>query len=110
MKEAFKGNSKPQIKDFDELIQQILKKLFNYLNNNIFAENERNAYGTICLNILAAFLCHLGRNFNKQDAEKCKEKYLSNADERQVQIYLNIKSMNFGVTTLGTLASANLGW
>uniref|UniRef100_A0A1I8BQ66 GLOBIN domain-containing protein n=1 Tax=Meloidogyne hapla TaxID=6305 RepID=A0A1I8BQ66_MELHA len=101
MKEAFKGNSKPEIKDFDELIQQILKKLFNYLNNNFVEEEERNAFGTICLNALAAFLCNLGREFNK-DGENCKEKYMTNLNVR--------KNKHFSPTTMGTgYAASPLG-
>nr|CAD2181387.1 unnamed protein product [Meloidogyne enterolobii] len=107
MKDAIKGNSKPLIKDFDELIQQILKKLFNFIDNNFIDEDERNAYGTICLNYLAAYLCNLGRKFNEKDAENCKKKYLQNADIRRSQ-HGSLKSLNIGMTTLGTLASPNL--
>nr|CAD2163885.1 unnamed protein product [Meloidogyne enterolobii] len=108
MKDAYKGNSKPEIKDFDELIQQILKKLFNFIDNNFIDEDERNAYGTICLNYLAAYLCNLGRKFNETDTENCKKKYLQNADIRRSQ-HGSLKSLNIGMTTLGTLASPNLG-
>ncbi|KAF7636281.1 hypothetical protein Mgra_00004267, partial [Meloidogyne graminicola] len=99
IKETIKGKSKPEIEDFDELIQKILKKLFNYLNKNISKQFDRKGYGTICLNILAAYLCNLGRNYNEQDAEKCKNKYLNNALYRKYQHYdETILSTNFKET------------
>jgi len=107
MKDAYKGNSKPEIKDFDELIQQILKKLFKFFDNNFIDENERNAYGTICLNYLAAYLCNLGRRFNEKDAENCKEKYLINAYTRCSKHHQT--SLNFGMAATGSISASNLG-
>uniref|UniRef100_A0A915NVR7 Glutathione S-transferase C-terminal domain-containing protein n=1 Tax=Meloidogyne floridensis TaxID=298350 RepID=A0A915NVR7_9BILA len=101
MKDAYKGNSKPEIKDFDELIQQILKKLFKFFGNNFIDADEKNAYGTICLNYLAAYLCNLGRRFNEKDAENCKEKYLINAYTRCSKHHQ--ASLNFGMAATGKI-------
>nr|CAD2178539.1 unnamed protein product [Meloidogyne enterolobii] len=60
VKDALKGKSKPEIEDFDELIQKIVKKLFSFLEDHIFVEKERKGYGTIALITIAAYLCNLG--------------------------------------------------
>nr|CAD2178538.1 unnamed protein product [Meloidogyne enterolobii] len=65
VKDALKGKSKPEIEDFDELIQKIVKKLFSFLEYHIFVEKERKGYGTIALNAIAAYLCNLGENLKK---------------------------------------------
>lgn len=65
VKDALKGKSKPEIEDFDELIQKIVKKLFSFLEYHIFVEKERKGYGTIALNAIAAYLCNLGGEFKE---------------------------------------------
>ncbi|CAK5090406.1 unnamed protein product [Meloidogyne enterolobii] len=60
VKDALRGKSKPEIEDFDELIQKIVKKLFSFLEDHIFLEKERKGYGTIALIAIAAYLCNLG--------------------------------------------------
>ncbi|KAF7626120.1 hypothetical protein Mgra_00009697, partial [Meloidogyne graminicola] len=104
MKETIKGKLKPEIEDFDELIQKILNNLFNYLNKNINNEIDKKGYGTICLNILAAYLCNLGKNFNLKDSEKCKNKYLAKSYERETQYYN--EKINEGSIGMGSLGFA----
>uniref|UniRef100_A0A915NY00 Uncharacterized protein n=1 Tax=Meloidogyne floridensis TaxID=298350 RepID=A0A915NY00_9BILA len=85
-----KGKSKPEIEDFDELIQKIVKKLFSFLEYHIFVEKERKGYGTIALNAIAAYLCNLGGEFKEME-EKCRQNYLSNIIENEIKLYATIK-------------------
>uniref|UniRef100_A0A915MZ83 Uncharacterized protein n=1 Tax=Meloidogyne javanica TaxID=6303 RepID=A0A915MZ83_MELJA len=87
VKDALKGKSKPEIEDFDELIQKIVKKLFNFLEDHIFVERERKGYGTIALNAIAAYLCNLGGEFKEMAREIANEtikEYNENKIEKEV--------------------------
>uniref|UniRef100_A0A915N313 Uncharacterized protein n=1 Tax=Meloidogyne javanica TaxID=6303 RepID=A0A915N313_MELJA len=87
VKDALKGKSKPEIEDFDELIQKIVKKLFSFLEDHIFVEKERKGYGTIALITIAAYLCNLGgesKEMAREIADKTIKEYNENKIEKEV--------------------------